>query len=130
MLSLHKWGASRAGEESTLEKPLSAKDLARQAEDLWCEVGKARFTDEWKDAFSHIVSVYQLTDAVRILLDRTNLTPKAMLSAYWSVRCALDGLGFISQKEQEIQEADEERVADAQFLKGAFGDSYAPCCFC
>jgi hypothetical protein len=98
-------------------KPLSANQLCKMAYDLLSEVGTARFQEEWNDAFTHIVSVYQLTKAVSTLLDRTNLTPEQMRWAYWDIRCALDGLGFTREREQEIHDEEKERLEDVQFLR-------------
>jgi hypothetical protein len=101
-------------------KPLSAKELCKLAEDLWHEVGRARFEKEWDNELSthcQIIAVYQLTHAVTRLLDRTNLTPESTLWAYWGIRCALDGLGFTREREQEVHEEEEERVADVRFLR-------------
>lgn len=95
--------------------PLSPQELCKRAEDLWAEVRRTRFSDEG-DEFPHMVPIMKLMYAVWTLLNRTNMTPDTMLWAYWNIRGVLDQLGFTPEREQEVQQEEEERVADARFL--------------
>jgi hypothetical protein len=106
----------QATENKALSRGIIGKS-APQLTEITIRKSQARFEEEWNDAFTHIVSVYQLTKAVSTILDRTNLTPEQMRFAYWDIRCALDGLGFTRQREQEIHEEEEERMEDVRFLR-------------